>query len=57
MFVIDLSSSDAVSSLNPDNGQEYWSVPYEASNGSIIMSPVMVGEYLYVAGFNNKVSC
>lgn len=45
---------DAVASINPDNGSEYWSVPYEASNGSIIMSPVMVGEYLYVAGYSNK---
>ncbi|MBL8815314.1 MAG: PQQ-like beta-propeller repeat protein [Planctomyces sp.] len=45
---------DAVASINPDNGREYWSVPYEASNGSIIMSPVMVGEYLYVAGYSNK---
>lgn len=45
---------DAVSSIDPESGKEYSSVPYEASNGSIIMSPVMVGEYLYVAGFSNK---
>lgn len=45
---------DAVSSVNPDNGMEYWSVPYTASNGSIIMSPVVFGDYLYVAGFNNQ---
>lgn len=45
---------DAVSSVNPETGVEYWSVPYEASNGSIIMSPVLMGEYLYCAGFNNR---
>lgn len=45
---------DAVSSVNPENGQEYWSLPYEASNGSIIMSPILCGNYLYCAGFNNK---
>lgn len=45
---------DAVSSVDPESGREYWSVPYEASNGSIIMSPVMAGEYLYAAGFSNK---
>lgn len=45
---------DAVVSMNPDTGKQYWSVPYEASNGSIIMSPVMLGEYLYAAGFNNR---
>ena len=45
---------DAVSSVNPDDGKEYWSVPYEASNGSIIMSPIVMDDYLYVAGYSNK---
>lgn len=44
---------NAVVSVNAQTGQRLWSVPYEATNGSIIMSPVMVGEYLYVAGYNN----
>ncbi len=43
---------DAVSSVNPETGREYWSVPYEATNGSIIMSPVLSGDYLYVAGYS-----
>ncbi len=45
---------DAVSSVDPETGKEYWSVRYEASSGSAIMSPVMLGEYLYAAGFNNR---
>jgi outer membrane protein assembly factor BamB len=45
---------NAVSSVDPETGKEYWSVPYEASNGSAIMSPVMVNDYLYVAGFNQR---
>jgi len=45
---------DAVSSLDPETGTEYWSIPYAATNGSIIMSPVMAGDYLYAAGFNNQ---
>lgn len=45
---------DAVSSVNPETGEEYWSVPYEASNGSIIMSPVHHDDFLYVGGFSNK---
>ncbi|MCA9064814.1 MAG: PQQ-binding-like beta-propeller repeat protein [Planctomycetaceae bacterium] len=45
---------DAVVSMNPDNGEVYWSVPYQASNGSIIMSPVTSGDYLYAAGYSNK---
>ena len=45
---------DAVTSLNPATGEEYWSVPYEASSGSIIMSPVTSGELLYAGGYSNK---
>lgn len=45
---------DAVSAISPDTGKEYWSIPYSASNGSIIMSPVIFGDFLYVAGFNNQ---
>jgi outer membrane protein assembly factor BamB len=49
-----LLQPNAVVSLDADSGQKLWSVPYEASNGSIIMSPIRVGEYLYVAGYNNR---
>jgi outer membrane protein assembly factor BamB len=45
---------DAVTSVNPETGEEYWSKPYEADGNSIIMSPVHWGEYLFVGGFNNK---
>jgi outer membrane protein assembly factor BamB len=49
-----LLQPNAVVSLDADSGKKLWSVPYEASNGSIIMSPIRVGEYLYVAGYNNR---
>ena len=45
---------NGVSSVNPDTGAEYWSTDYEATNGSIIMSPVLAGEHLYVGGYSNK---
>lgn len=45
---------DAVSSISPETGKEYWSLPYEASNGSIIMSPIVSGDFLYVAGYSNR---
>lgn len=45
---------NAVSSIDPETGREFWSIPYEASSGSIIMSPVMTGDYLYVAGYSNR---
>ena len=45
---------DAVTSVNPDDGRVYWSVPYEATSGSIIMSPIKVGDYLYAGGYSQK---
>lgn len=45
---------DAVTSVNPENGEEYWSIPYEATNGSIIMSPVRWQQFVYVGGYSNK---
>ncbi len=45
---------NAVSSIDPETGREYWSIPYEATNGSIIMSPVMIGDYLYAAGYSGR---
>ncbi|WP_201743632.1 PQQ-binding-like beta-propeller repeat protein [Roseiconus nitratireducens] len=49
---------DAIASLDPETGKTYWSVPYEATNGSIIMSPVTVDvdgtKYLYIGGYDKK---
>jgi outer membrane protein assembly factor BamB len=44
----------AVSSVDPETGHEYWSHPYEATSGSIIMSPLKWTNYLYVGGYSNK---
>lgn len=52
-----LPQPDAVSSVNPENGELYWEVPYEATSGSIIMSPIKAGDYLYVAGYSRKSLC
>ncbi len=45
---------DAISSINPETGKEYWSVPYTADNGSIIMTPVRWRDHLFVGGFNGR---
>lgn len=45
---------DAVTSINPETGKEFWSVPYEANSGSIIMSPLAIGNYLYAGGYSKK---
>ena len=49
-----LPQPDAVSSLNPETGELLWEVPYESTSGSIIMSPIQMGDYLYVAGYSKK---
>jgi outer membrane protein assembly factor BamB len=44
----------AISSVDPETGKEYWSQPYEATSGSIIMTPLQWRNYLYVGGYSNK---
>jgi len=49
-----LVNPQAVNSVNPENGKPYWSIPYLADNGSIIMSPVRAGKYLFIGGYSNR---
>ncbi|MEX0643094.1 MAG: PQQ-binding-like beta-propeller repeat protein [Pirellulales bacterium] len=49
-----LLRADAVSSVDPETGAEYWSEPYRADNGCVVMSPVRSANYLYFGSFNNK---
>lgn len=48
-----LCSPDYVESVNPETGKRYWQQEYVASNGSIIMTPVHDGNYLFVGGYSN----
>ena len=53
-----LARIDAVSAVDPESGDLIWTVPYEATSGSIIMTPVVYADgstqYLYVAGYQGK---
>jgi outer membrane protein assembly factor BamB len=49
-----LINPDAVNSVNPADGTLYWSIPYSADNGSVIMSPVQSGNFLFVGGYSNR---
>ncbi len=49
-----MMSPSWIASLDPETGKSYWTEPYEANNGSIIMTPVHMGKYLYVGGFNKR---
>ena len=45
---------NAVTSVDPETGEEYWSVPYQATQHLIVMSPVRMGNYLYVGGYDKQ---
>ena len=46
--------SDAVSGLNPENGEAYWRVPFEATFAMAIGAPQCEGNSLFVMAFNRK---
>ena len=48
-----LANPQAINAVEPETGKLLWTTPYEASNGSIIMSPVVVGDYLFIGGYSN----
>lgn len=49
-----LTSPDSVVAVDPETGNQLWTQPYGADNGSIIMTPIQSGNYLFVAGYSNK---
>lgn len=49
-----LCSPDNIYSVDPETGKQFWSQDYTGDNGSIIMTPVRLGNYLFVAGFNGR---
>ncbi len=49
-----LANPGAINAVDPETGKELWTVPYSATSGSIIMSPIVVGEYLYIGGYNGR---
>ncbi|WP_166830734.1 PQQ-binding-like beta-propeller repeat protein [Thalassoroseus pseudoceratinae] len=44
----------AVASVDPETGELYWSVPYEATNGAAIMTPVIEDNLLFAGSFSNN---
>ena len=49
-----LVKPDGVYAVDPETGKTLWETPYNADNGSIIMTPVRVGDHLYVGGYQGK---
>ena len=49
-----LLKPDSVYAVEPAAGKLLWETPYDADNGSIIMTPVRVGEHLFIGGYQGK---
>ncbi|MEI6240748.1 MAG: PQQ-binding-like beta-propeller repeat protein [Planctomycetia bacterium] len=49
-----LVKPDGVYAVDPETGKLLWETPYNADNGSIIMTPVRIGDHLYVGGYQGK---
>ena len=49
-----LIKPDGVYAVEPETGRMLWETPYNADNGSIIMAPVKVGDYLFIGGYQGK---
>ncbi len=49
-----LMSPKAISSVDPETGEEFWAKDYEATSGSIIMTPLKVDNHLFVGGYANR---
>ena len=49
-----LMSPKSISSIDPETGKELWTKDYEATSGSIIMTPLQVGKHLFVGGYANR---
>ncbi|QJW97235.1 PQQ-binding-like beta-propeller repeat protein [Frigoriglobus tundricola] len=49
-----VAAPKAVYALDPETGKELWTTPYEATSGSIIMTPIRSGEYVFVGGYQGK---
>ena len=44
----------ALRALNPETGERLWTTPYNATSGSVIMTPVRSGDYLFAGGYEGK---
>ena len=49
-----IAGPGAIKSLDPETGTLYWKEKYSATSGSVIMTPVLSGEYLYFGGYSKK---
>ena len=49
-----VTGPEAVRAYDPETGEQLWTTRYDASSGSVIMTPVKSGDFLYVGGYSGK---
>lgn len=49
-----VAGPNAIRGLNPETGERYWSQDYDATSGSVIMTPIVCGDHLFVGGYRGK---
>ena len=49
-----VSGPYGVYAVDPETGKKLWETPYEATSGSIIMTPIVYKDYLYIGGYRGK---
>lgn len=49
-----LASPDFIKAVDPATGKELWNEKYEATSGSIIMTPIHSGNYLFIGGYSKR---
>jgi outer membrane protein assembly factor BamB len=49
-----VTGPEAVRGYDPETGKQYWTTRYDATSGSVIMTPVKCGDFLYVGGYQGK---
>jgi outer membrane protein assembly factor BamB len=49
-----VAGTKSIYSVNPETGEQYWTTPFAVDSGCIVMTPVRVGDHLFVGGYNGK---
>jgi outer membrane protein assembly factor BamB len=44
----------SVYALDPETGEQYWNVPFALDSNCMVMTPVRVGDFVFVGGYNAK---
>ena len=52
-----VAGPSALRGLDPETGKRFWSQEYDASNGCMVMTPIVGNDYCFVGGYERKNLC